>query len=155
MRRSSEQRRRDRAAGVDGRGRPLPRVLGTNPRALAEGRRESQAAAVSGPLGQSNGLGGGTSSDGAPPTAPDAARRTAARRRRREDGRRGTTAPAVEAPAAVVQLSSAATGSREPHPGAAGDTRLLPTDDALVKGRRPDPGGVDERGAVGQGASLR
>jgi hypothetical protein len=35
-RRSAEQRRRDRAAGVDRYGHPLPRVLGTNPRAVRQ-----------------------------------------------------------------------------------------------------------------------
>ena len=35
MRRPLEERRRDRAAGVDRYGRPLPRVTGDNPRAAA------------------------------------------------------------------------------------------------------------------------
>lgn len=42
-RRTREQRQRDRAAGVDRFGRPLPRAAGTNPRALAAGGSPARA----------------------------------------------------------------------------------------------------------------
>jgi hypothetical protein len=43
MRRTPEQRRADRAAGVDRFGRPLPRALGTNPRAQRSAQTDAGA----------------------------------------------------------------------------------------------------------------
>ncbi len=43
MKRTKAQRRRDRAAGVDVHGNPLPRTRGTNPKAV-RARAEAKAA---------------------------------------------------------------------------------------------------------------
>lgn len=130
-RRTPEERRRDRAAGVDRHGRPLPRVKGTNPRAVRQ--RASQGA--SRPAGTAARV----------PSSPAATDQASAS----ATGPEGPPRRAVHPAAPVRDVTAAPGGTGAPPP----DTSFPPADEAVCQaGVARDPRqGVDSRRAAGQG----